>query len=220
MENFLNAPLPTLLVIAGFIFLLLSVATIKRPIVIDINDSGRKVAGIIGGVLLATGIILFVLFILLKDMPNTAAWLPASPHLQVQMLYESFDESLDHPPRYINIPRNVITSGTTDAVVKKGLHVWIVICHQTQQSCTIKELKLDESGEWDTRVDIGAPADDCESFDVSFIVANSELNKIFNERKQTGNISMDEIESFDYIDRSVYSVLRKLNKDLQPVSCS
>lgn len=51
-----DTPVPTLLVIGGFIFLFLGIATIKKPIVIEVTPSGRKMALTAGIVLIGTGI--------------------------------------------------------------------------------------------------------------------------------------------------------------------
>jgi hypothetical protein len=53
-----DTPVPTLLVIGGFIFLFLGIATIKKPIVIDVTPSSRKIALILGLILVGTGLYL------------------------------------------------------------------------------------------------------------------------------------------------------------------
>lgn len=61
LEFLLNTPLPSLLVIAGMIFLFLGTATVKKPIVVDVNSSSRKFAIVLGIILLGLGIaLLFV----------------------------------------------------------------------------------------------------------------------------------------------------------------
>jgi hypothetical protein len=60
MTDFMKAlsetPISVLLVIAGIIFLLLGIATFKKPIVIDVPPSGRKAALVIGIFLLFIGL--------------------------------------------------------------------------------------------------------------------------------------------------------------------
>jgi hypothetical protein len=53
-----DTPVPTLLVIGGFIFLFLGIATIKKPIVIDVTPSSRKIALILGIILVGAGLYL------------------------------------------------------------------------------------------------------------------------------------------------------------------
>lgn len=55
-----DTPLPTILVIGGIIFLLLGIATIKKPIVIDVTPSNRKIALIVGVLLVGGGVFLMV----------------------------------------------------------------------------------------------------------------------------------------------------------------
>lgn len=62
MSDFIIAingtPLPTLLVIFGFIFLFIGITTIKKPIVIDITSSNRKIALILGIIFVGAGLYL------------------------------------------------------------------------------------------------------------------------------------------------------------------
>ncbi len=52
-----DTPVPTLLVIGGFIFLFLGLATIKKPIIIDIQPpSNRKLAIVFGAIFVAAGL--------------------------------------------------------------------------------------------------------------------------------------------------------------------
>lgn len=232
-EDFLNAPLPTLLVIAGFIFLLLSVATIKKPIVIDITDNGRKVAGVIGGLLLAIGIILFIYILvtpkqtptqtptltptltpLLTSTPTltlTPIQTPTDSHLEVLSLFTEFFIPKDRPPRSIpiDIPRHVFTNGKSYSSAGDDLHVWIIICPLIPQPCSIKELKLDTAGEWADIIDVGTK-DDCSSFfDIYFILTSKEVNDLLNTFKQDG-IRKDVYESFEYKDKDAFIVVRSL----------
>ena len=56
-----DTPVPTLLVIGGFIFLFLGIATIKKPIVIDIKPpSNRKIAIVLGIIFVVAGLYLLV----------------------------------------------------------------------------------------------------------------------------------------------------------------
>ena len=55
----IGTPLPTLLVIGGFIFLFLGIATIKKPIVIDVRPpANRRMAIIFGSIFVVAGIYL------------------------------------------------------------------------------------------------------------------------------------------------------------------
>lgn len=51
-----DTPIPTLLVIGGFVFLFLGIATIKKPIVIEVTPSSRKVALFLGIGLIGIGL--------------------------------------------------------------------------------------------------------------------------------------------------------------------
>jgi hypothetical protein len=53
-----DTPVPTLLIIGGLIFLFLGIATIKKPIVIDVMPSSRKTALVLGVILVGTGLYL------------------------------------------------------------------------------------------------------------------------------------------------------------------
>ncbi|MBI3150775.1 MAG: lamin tail domain-containing protein [Chloroflexi bacterium] len=55
-----DTPLPTILVIGGIVFLLLGIATIKKPIVIDVTPSNRKIALTVGILLVGGGVFLMV----------------------------------------------------------------------------------------------------------------------------------------------------------------
>jgi len=55
-----DTPLPTILVIGGIFFLFLGIATIKKPIVIDITPPSRKIALVVGILLVAGGVYLMV----------------------------------------------------------------------------------------------------------------------------------------------------------------
>lgn len=55
-----DTPLPTILVIGGILFLFLGIATIKKPIVIDVTPPSRKIALIVGILLVGGGIFLMV----------------------------------------------------------------------------------------------------------------------------------------------------------------
>lgn len=58
----INTPAPTLLIVFGSIFLFVAIATIKKPIVIDIKPpSNRKLAFIVGVILICAGIYLLTL---------------------------------------------------------------------------------------------------------------------------------------------------------------
>lgn len=56
-----DTPIPSLLVIGGLVFLFVGIATIKKPIVIEITSSGRKVAILLGVALLIFGNGLYLL---------------------------------------------------------------------------------------------------------------------------------------------------------------
>jgi len=55
-----ETPLPTILVIGGIIFLFLGIATIKKPIVIDVTPASRKIALIVGILLIGGGVLLML----------------------------------------------------------------------------------------------------------------------------------------------------------------
>ncbi|GEM_PF-4365302 len=55
-----DTPLPTILVIGGIVFLFLGIATIKKPIVIDVTPQSRKIALIVGILLISGGVYLMV----------------------------------------------------------------------------------------------------------------------------------------------------------------
>lgn len=55
-----DTPVPTLLLIGGFIFLFLGIATIKKPIVIEVTPSSRKIALILGIILIGIGLFLLI----------------------------------------------------------------------------------------------------------------------------------------------------------------
>lgn len=55
-----DTSVPTVLVVGGLIFLFLGIATIKKPIVIDVSKFGRKIAFIIGIILITSGFFLML----------------------------------------------------------------------------------------------------------------------------------------------------------------
>lgn len=63
-----DTPVPTLLIIGGLIFLFLGIATIKKPIIIDVTPSSRKIALILGLILVSTG--LYLLSQPSSELPN------------------------------------------------------------------------------------------------------------------------------------------------------
>ncbi len=77
-----DTPIPTILVIAGIIFLLLGIATIKKPIVIDVTPSGRKISLVLGIALLGVGLYIFTRQVLeqgqLKNTPTETPILGAT----------------------------------------------------------------------------------------------------------------------------------------------
>lgn len=61
METFnalLATPIPTLLIIGGFVFLIVSFITLKKPIVIDVKDKDRRSLRIMGSIILLGGILM------------------------------------------------------------------------------------------------------------------------------------------------------------------
>ncbi|HSB66544.1 MAG TPA: hypothetical protein VLD65_08190, partial [Anaerolineales bacterium] len=54
----IGARVPTLLIIGGLIFLFIGIATIKKPIVIVVTPSSRKIALVLGVVLVGAGLYL------------------------------------------------------------------------------------------------------------------------------------------------------------------
>lgn len=85
-----DTPLPTILVIGGFIFLFLGIATIKKPIVIDVTPSSRKTALVLGIVLIGIGLYLIVLPI--SEQDTAANSTPTPPITEVstsQILIET-----------------------------------------------------------------------------------------------------------------------------------
>ena len=61
LQTLKDTPLPTLLVLLGAIFLLLGIATIKKPIVILVSTTGRKISGIVGSLIFIFGVVLYLL---------------------------------------------------------------------------------------------------------------------------------------------------------------
>lgn len=57
----IDTPAPTLLMIGGLIFLLIGLVTFKKPIVIEVTPANRKIALIIGVILICAGIYLLSL---------------------------------------------------------------------------------------------------------------------------------------------------------------
>jgi len=55
-----DTPLPTLMLIGGFVFILLGIATIKKPIVIEVAPSSRKVALVLGIAFVGIGLYLML----------------------------------------------------------------------------------------------------------------------------------------------------------------
>lgn len=228
--DFLNAPVSTLLVVAGLIFLLLSVATVKRPIVIDINEGGRKFAGVIGALLLITGIVLAPP----KDVPGSPTTTPTptipppatethpsnTPRFEVQAIDQPFFRPEDRPLRYIKIPPRVKTFGITYFVTKESqLSLWIITCAvQSSVPCTITRLKLDARGEWDEFIEIGNRDDDCKIFNVTFLLVGDDVSRTLIDRLPDG-ISNSEFKSLEFTDKDTYEVKRALNDnylDVQP----
>ena len=67
-----GTPLPTLLVGAGIFFIFLSLATLKKPIVISIPDKSRRKFGIIGSLIFLTGISIYTLPTVMQVAPAHA----------------------------------------------------------------------------------------------------------------------------------------------------
>ena len=55
-----GTPAPTLILLGGFVFLFFGIATIKKPIVIEISTSGRKIALGLGALLVGAGLYLLI----------------------------------------------------------------------------------------------------------------------------------------------------------------
>lgn len=55
-----DTPIPTLLIVGGFIFLFLGLATLKKPIVIDIDSKNRKISLIFGVIFIFIGLFLLI----------------------------------------------------------------------------------------------------------------------------------------------------------------
>ena len=226
----LNLPISTLLVIAGLVFLLLSVATIKKPIVIDITESGRKIAGIIGGILLVGGVVLTPILAKVptsstatKSPPSDAANdIPVNdePRLEVQAIDLPWGGPEDRPPRYIRIPQRVKTFGKTYNIKKDDkLTLWIIICPiRTTSPCFLSTIKLDADGEWDEFIEIGNQDDSCKVFNVTFMLLTEDTSKFATSRAQSG-ISQQERDGLEFVDKETYEVKRVLDDNYTDILC-
>ena len=97
-----DTPLPTLLVIGGLIFLFLGIATIKKPIVIDVTPSNRKIALVLGIVFVGIG-----LYLILSQ--------PASP---ASIATETPTANIIETPTLIDV---IETSASTDTATPQEI---------------------------------------------------------------------------------------------------
>jgi hypothetical protein len=61
VQSLINTPAPTLLVLGGLILLVLGLVTFKKPIVIDVTPTNRKISLVLGIVLIVVGVYLLSL---------------------------------------------------------------------------------------------------------------------------------------------------------------
>jgi hypothetical protein len=103
-----DTPLPTILVIGGLIFLFLGIATIKKPIVINVQPpSNRKISIILGSVLVCLG-----LGLLFLPTPGNVSEIPtATPIVSLNPIASSTPSLL--PPTLTPLPTNTITPTAT-----------------------------------------------------------------------------------------------------------
>ena len=213
--KFLENP-PTLLITAGLVFLLLSVATIKRPIVIDITSNGRKIAGVIGGLLLIIGIILMLLPLSMAGTKDN------SVHLDILRIREYFENPKDVPD-YIKIPSKPKLEGKINPAPAGNLktHVWVAICPLDSEKCAVKNLKLTSSGEWNEYLLIGGPEDACKRFLLTFVLVDEKTNDLLNAREESG-MSNAEFTKLEFTTWENLQVERSLDDEtlLEITSCS
>jgi hypothetical protein len=98
-----DTPIPTLLVIGGFIFLFLGIATIKKPIVIDVTPSSRKMALLLGVVLTGAGLYL------LTQQPSTV-----TPDITATATITSLVDSSSTATSFVN---STPTAGSTPDIL-------------------------------------------------------------------------------------------------------
>ncbi len=74
-----TTPLPTILVVAGLIFLLVGVITLEKPIVIKLNKKEKTVARWIGTLILVLGIALYVLPFIISSVSAAPTEITMTP---------------------------------------------------------------------------------------------------------------------------------------------
>jgi hypothetical protein len=79
IKALIGTPAPTLLMIGGLLFLLLGLVTFKKPIVIEVTPANRKIALILGIILICAGIFLLSLQIP-EQSPDTS--ITATPTIE------------------------------------------------------------------------------------------------------------------------------------------
>ena len=80
IAKILDAPTPSLLIIGGILFLLISLIKLERPIKFVITPQARTIAGIIGGVMLIGGVVLSVTLLSQPSQPDaTSVPSPTTP---------------------------------------------------------------------------------------------------------------------------------------------
>ena len=173
------------------------------------------------GTITAAFIATVVPMIITKWPTPTATTSPGTPipsRVEVQTLYLSFSSPSDYPGESFDIPHHVRTSGITEYVKGNNRFLWIAICPQTTKNCSLRELKLDEAGNWNTFIDIGGEVNDCGIFDVIFVVANDSLHTLFKELATAG-ISQDNFETKDFVSHIPFAVRPARTTNDQVISC-
>jgi hypothetical protein len=131
----------------------------------------------LAGLVLSLGVV-FTLRTFSNNEPTPAP--PPSPEITVQRLNIGFSSEEDLPGPEVAIPVSwsTHTIGTTEFIRDHDWHLWLFICKQGEQLCAIKKLNVQVSGRWDQFVHIGkrSPEDDCQEFEVGFVVVNGEMN--------------------------------------------
>jgi hypothetical protein len=240
-----STPIPTLLVVAGLIFLSFAFINVKKPIVIELKPEDRKHARIIGGIVLAVGVILYVFPVLLNGAKDgnvsialatstlTASPTPEAihtsthpptptrltqplPKIEVQKLDLPFSSRDDLPPKII-ISRHIQTAGKTNFTPGNDLFVWVIVCAQKEQKrCTFQELHLLASGEWESPIDVGDDKDDCVLFDLYFSVVSTDVDTKIRHLNPFNTLE-NQVEELKFEDSDVFTVIRGYDESGEPL---
>jgi hypothetical protein len=133
-----------------------------------------------GGLVISLGVVF-----ILNNFPGEPP-AAAPPKIKVETVGTfNFNSPQDLPPILSVTEREVLTEGTTQFVSGLDRYVWALVCKEGEEKCSIQEITVYSSQEWDQRVKIGRQEDACTKFQVGFVIVERETNDILIKNLNT-----------------------------------